>query len=297
MRGPGLVCLFNFFLFHLPFSAGDGIAEVQFSQEKIRTVGQTSTSGTFVSLTLCFFGLGLLTMPYGMQYVGMIGGPIIIMIVCLVTYYSFYALNSTKRFLVSKGREVNSYGDIGRESMGKTGATLVNIAIIANQTGVLAAYQQFIAKNILHFTSKQVLPLSAWTLLCLVVLIPLCWVRQLKYFAFTSVLGLTTVAFTVIAVIYNGIVYQTPPDPIPIGPSDLFLFLGIGAFAYAAIAVSFNLETQVRILSCKCSHTNSPIRSTTDERTHQVSQLHHCHIHNYFGCVHWIWIGCLLSVR
>ena len=108
-----------------------------------RAPGQTSTLGTFISLVLCFFGLGLLTMPYGMQFVGMIGGPIIIIMVCLVTYYSFYVLIETKRFLNAKGRDVLSYGDIGRGAYGNKGGILVNIAIIANQTGVLAAYQQF----------------------------------------------------------------------------------------------------------------------------------------------------------
>ena len=103
-----------------------------------------------------------------------------------------------------------------------------------------------VAKNALHFTLLPVMPLWAWTFVCLVVLIPLCWVRELKYFSFTSALGLITVAFTVGAVLYNGFQYPTPPDPLPIGPSDLFLFLGIGAFAYAAIAVSINLENNMR---------------------------------------------------
>jgi amino acid permease len=89
--------------------------------------------------------------------------------------------------------------------------------------------------------------------------VPLCWVRKIKYFAFTSLLGIVTVIFTVTAVSVHGIEHATPPDPFPLFPSgrkrfifiyyyfiyfclDLFLFLGVAAFGYAAIATSATIE-------------------------------------------------------
>merc|ERR1711991_829956 len=113
--------------------------------------------------------LGLLPIPYGYQYVGLVGGPIIIVIVASITFYSFFVLVDTKRYLVSKGRSPSSYAEVGFEVLGKKGLALVNVAIIGNQTGVLAAYQQFIGKNILHFVTPPFMPLSAWVCVWLVV--------------------------------------------------------------------------------------------------------------------------------
>lgn len=90
------------------------------------------------------------------------------------------------------------------------------------------------------------IPLYGFVLLWCVVLIPLCLVRKLsflsiisltvfffffkvrdlKYFSFTSIFGLVSLLFTIVSVITNGVLHSTPPDPIPLGPSDLFLFLG-----------------------------------------------------------------------
>merc|ERR1711991_516930 len=123
-----------------------------------------------------------------------------------------YVYVDTKNYFIAKGRNPMTYAEIGTEAFGRTGRILVNIAILANQTGVLAAYQQFIGKNFLHITTaKSVMPLSGWVLTFLVALVPLCWVRNIKYFAFTSLLGLVTVCFTVAGVTYHGVTHPTPP--------------------------------------------------------------------------------------
>jgi amino acid permease len=110
-------------------------------------------------------------MPYGFQYVGAIGGALIIVMVATITWYAFYVLIDTKKHFVAKGRNPVTYAEIGTEAFGRKGRFLVNVAILANQTGVLAAYQQFIGKNFLHITTaKSIMPLYGWVLGFLVVL-------------------------------------------------------------------------------------------------------------------------------
>jgi amino acid permease len=158
-------------------------------------------------------------------------------------------LVDTKRFYHSKGRtSVNSFADVGFEAFGPVGSALVNIAIIANQVGVISAYQQFIGKTI-RAADPAVLgqiSLPGWVMIWCAVLIPLCCVRQLRYFSLTSLMGLVCMFFTVVAVTVNGALDPTPPDPLPIWPSDLFLFLGVAAFGYAGIAISISVENAMR---------------------------------------------------
>jgi amino acid permease len=162
---------------------------------------------------------------------------------------SLQVLVDTKRFYHSRGRtNVNSYAEVGFEAFGRVGSTLVNIAIIANQVGVISAYQQFIAKTIRAFDEHTVglISLPGWVMLWCIVLVPLCWVRQLRYFSVTSFFGLVSMFFTVVAVTVNGALNPTPPVPLPVWPSDLFLFLGIAAFGYAGIAISISVENAMR---------------------------------------------------
>ncbi len=74
---------------------------------------------------------------------------------------------------------------------------------MANQLGTVAAYQQFIGQNLLHLIPSS-LPLYFWVLVWCVVLIPLCWIRDLKIFGFTSFFGIASVVFTVVSVLVNG---------------------------------------------------------------------------------------------
>ena len=188
----------------------------------------------------------MLTIPYGFKYVGMVGGPIIIVIVAAISLYTFIALIQTKNLFHKRGLVyVLTYADIGYESFGRLGTVLVNIAIVANQIGMVSAYQQFIGKNLIHLFENPI-PLYGWVLLWCLILIPLSLVRQMKYFSFTSIVGLVCLVFTVISVLVNGALNGTPPDPIPLGPSNLFLFLGIAAFGYAAIAVSSAQENTMK---------------------------------------------------
>ncbi len=200
-------------------------------------------------MTLGFFGIGLLALPFAFRYVGIVGGSILICIVAATTLYCFNVLVETKRFYHSKGRtSVNSYAEVGFEAFGRLGSSLVNIAIIANQVGVISAYQQFIGKTIAAIYPSVLgrVSLPGWVMLWCVVLVPLCWVRQLKWFSFTSIFGLFSMLFTVVAVIVNGALHSTPLDPLPLWPSDLFLFLGIAAFGYAGIAISISVENSMR---------------------------------------------------
>ncbi len=50
---------------------------------------KSSTFSSFISTTLGFLGIGLLTYPYSYRYVGVGGGTILILIVAAATLYAF----------------------------------------------------------------------------------------------------------------------------------------------------------------------------------------------------------------
>ncbi len=80
-----------------------------------------------------------------------------------------------------RSTDVNSLNALGSESFGRAGTYAVNFAIVANQVGTVAAYQQFIGTNLLNlFPTSVGLPLSFWVMVWCVVLIPLCCIREMK---------------------------------------------------------------------------------------------------------------------
>ncbi len=102
----------------------------------------------------------------------------------------------------------------------------------------------FVARTLMALIPSDI-PFAGWVMLYCVLVIPLGWVRELKWFSFTSIFGLLSMLFTVSSVIANGVMNPTPMQPLPLFPSDLFLFLGIAAFGYAGIAISISVENSM----------------------------------------------------
>ena len=106
---------------------------------------------------------------------------------------------------------VNSYSDLGWASYGSAGRAVVNVCILLTQTGIVVGFVLFIGNLFIFFLTiegKQIDEVicnesngdycgrkSMYIWLAMLVLVPLCWIRNLSYLAYVSLFGLSSVCF------------------------------------------------------------------------------------------------------
>jgi hypothetical protein len=79
-------------LHSLRHSSSDGGGLASLNRESVPAVSdgnKSSTLSSFISTTLGFLGIGLLTYPYSYRFVGVAGGTILILIVAAASLYAF----------------------------------------------------------------------------------------------------------------------------------------------------------------------------------------------------------------
>ena len=106
---------------------------------------------------------------------------------------------------------VNSYSDLGWVSYGSAGRLAVNVCILLTQTGIIIIFVLFIGNLVtivLTIVGEQIDEVicnesngdfcgrkSMYIWLAMIVLVPLCWIRNLSYLAYVSLFGLSSVFF------------------------------------------------------------------------------------------------------
>lgn len=222
------------------------------------------TAKTYLTLFKSFVGSGVLFLPRGFANGGLLASSIgIAAIAALATYCMTLLLECKKELAdmsIAKKRGVRntnlpvSYGFVGRVAAGRQGRWLVDMSIIVSQLGFCTGYLIFMSKNI-----HEVILASGTTfdhgkviecgcdfnrnyiiLIGIVVMIPLCLVRQLKFFAITNLVadvfilaGLGYVYFDSSRHIFeNGIA-----DIEMVNWQNYGIFLGISVATFEGIAL------------------------------------------------------------
>ena len=106
---------------------------------------------------------------------------------------------------------VNSYSDLGWVSYGSTGRIAVNVCILLTQTGIVISYILFIGNLfiiVLTIAGEQIDEVicnesngdycgrkNMYIWLAVLVLVPLCWIRNLSYLAYVSLFGISSISF------------------------------------------------------------------------------------------------------
>lgn len=83
-----------------------------------------------------------------------------------------------------------SYGDLARV-LGRYGPTMLQVMLVTSQYGFVCAEQIYVADNAAKFLDPYMPWLQQWHLLLFfqIFLVPMSWVRKLKFFALTNLLG------------------------------------------------------------------------------------------------------------
>jgi len=158
-------------------------------------------------------GPGLLFLPAGVKNAGLGSAIILSALVGLLSTYSMLLVADTVKTLRRQGIPADGFGDIGEACYGQKGRFAVEAAIGLSQLGFCTAYLVFIAENtqaiLFEINGGAVgeggaagtfacsLPpvlansdLVYYIILAVVpLLVPLTWVRQMRYFAVTNLIA------------------------------------------------------------------------------------------------------------
>jgi proton-coupled amino acid transporter len=208
--------------------------------EQTPHVKGTSNSKAFFMLTKAFVGTGVLFLPSGFANGGVLFSSCLLVALGSLTLHCMLLLAN-----VSAKMENKSFGDIGFALFGEPCRQLVLYSIAVSQLGFCCAYYIFIAQNLTDLlmiaTNCQViLPFWAFLVLQLFIYIPLAWVRKLKHFGFTALVGDLFIILGLAYIFFYGIV-QISHSGIQIVPlinlESFSLFIGTAMFAFEGICL------------------------------------------------------------
>lgn len=157
---------------------------------------------TALNIIKTFVGSGLLGLPFGFSQSGVLAGIIVMFIICCMALHTMILLVKSKHFIVSKGEDVVTFGDVSKYALGKGGQIAVDAFLVFTQLGFCCAYVVFIGQNTKIFLGVK-WPWEVFCLFWMIVLILLSWIRTLKNIAPLSTIANILIGFGV-AVILSG---------------------------------------------------------------------------------------------
>jgi proton-coupled amino acid transporter len=187
------------------------------------------------SLAKAIMGAGSFALPWAFSVMGYIMGPLFLCVLLGMSVYSMNLLVTCARG-TSTTTTCTSYVDVARATFGTTGARLAYVASVSASIGVCGSYLVFIAANLqsLVVHPSEWMTQGSWILLVLPLAVLLSSVRDMKQFAFASLLGDVSVVLGMGVVLVYGLLYRTEPmghDCVAVGSLET-MPLAFGAIGY-----------------------------------------------------------------
>jgi len=221
-----------------------------------------------VALFKAVVGPGILFLPSGVKAAGLAPALCVTAGVGFVTGWCMLLLLEIAAQLRNNGSQVRSLGEIGYAAYGHIGRVAVESSVVMTQAGVCTAYCVFIAQNVQSILYEAyngypadasegtpcVLPqflagsrlVHFIILLAILPLIPLTWIRQLKYFASTNILATGLVMSTLV---YMSLTYGM--DLVERGAAEglnmfdlkgSLVYFGTAVYAFEGVGVLLPIE-------------------------------------------------------
>ncbi|CAE7544290.1 avt3 [Symbiodinium pilosum] len=168
-------------------------SQVGSSSASTASVGASNLSTVLVILKSTVGGT-LIIIPGAFARTGLLVAPLELLFIGGIEIYCMVLLVRCVRTLGG-----GTYGDIARMAMGPVGSWAVDMSILLSQTGFVCSEMLYVAKNCNGALQALGLMSPLWSeqsilLLQLFVVIPMSWIRQLKYFQVSNLIANTTVA-------------------------------------------------------------------------------------------------------
>lgn len=216
-------------------------------------------------------GPGTLFLPAGVRNAGLLSSlTITLMTGVLATWCMSLVLEAT-RALRKRGVMVLDFGDLGQAAFGKYGKWAVEVAVGASQMGFCTAYCVFVAENLQAVLfeayggtvgdaapedkSCSLPPLFAgkmlvYRIIAMVIplLIPVTWVRQLRYFSASNMIAnllvLTSLLYVFVAFGFRfGAGEAADVTTLRwFRPAETLVYFGTASYAFEGIGVLLTVE-------------------------------------------------------
>ena len=195
---------------------------------------------TAASLAKAIMGAGSFALPWAFSNMGYVAGPIFMTLLMVLSVYSLNILVQCSRAGVpsqqQQQQQNHSYVEVARASFGMTGAWLAYIASVSASIGVCGSYLVFIVANLqslLLENSAATLSQGSILLFVLPLAVVLSSVRDMKRFAFASLLGDVSVVLGMAVVLVYGLFYHkmSKENCVAVGSLDT-MPLAFGAIGY-----------------------------------------------------------------
>eukprot|EP00127_Corallochytrium_limacisporum_P002376 Clim_evm17s119 gene=Clim_evmTU17s119 len=210
---------------------------------------------TIFALIKAFIGSGVLFIPKGYSSAGLLIGTVLLLVCGWMTWYGAQLLLMTRQEMGRNGIIVNTYGDMADKLYGKHGRAAVDVAVFFSQFGFCCAYIVFIAKNLrdaFGVITDCGLYMNEWVYMVALmpVLVPLTWVRRLKYFALTNMIANVVIFSTLAYILAEDAVILSVRGPGPnvaLSQWDTALvMLGTAIFSFEGIAMIVPIELAMK---------------------------------------------------
>lgn len=147
-------------------------------EENTTTNGEKANSTQMIiNIVISFVGAGLLGIPQAFSKSGWLLGSITLLIVSALNIYAMLRLPHVQEIILEKhGIKVETYSDMGRVILGKTGERVIQMCLMISQAGFSTAYIIFICANL----QSNDLPRIWICLFCVPGLGFLCHVKDLS---------------------------------------------------------------------------------------------------------------------
>ncbi|ESZ92289.1 hypothetical protein SBOR_7329 [Sclerotinia borealis F-4128] len=166
--------------------------------------GQSTLPQTILNSTNVLIGVGLLSLPMGLKYSGLLCGMILLFLSALVTSYTAKLLAKC----MDRDHSLLSFADIAYASYGRKANIATSILFTMELLAACVALIVLFADSL-----NSLIPsvgLNEWKILCGLLLIPLNFV-PLRLLSFTSILGIISCFSIVLIILIDG--FATPRTP------------------------------------------------------------------------------------
>mmetsp|Transcript_32727 Transcript_32727/g.76447 ORF Transcript_32727/g.76447 Transcript_32727/m.76447 type:complete len:515 (-) Transcript_32727:108-1652(-) len=201
------------------------------------SVGASNLSTVLVILKSTVGGT-LIIIPGAFSRTGILLAPLELIFIGGVEIYCMVLLVRCVRALGG-----GTYGDIARRAIGPIGSWAVDLSILLSQTGFVCSEILYVALNCHGALKALKLSSPLWSeaniiLLQLIVVIPMSWIRQLKYFQVSNLIANTTVLLALAILLTYAIVGLAGDEVghgIQLAGPNWMVFAGTVVFSFECI--------------------------------------------------------------
>ena len=223
-------------------------------------------------------GAGVLSLPYGVAAFGNAPSALIpaTLLIALMGALSAYTFGLIGR--VCQSTQTESYSDAWEAVLGRSAAWLIALSCVVDCFAGNLSYSMILADTVVHLAATAGLVITRTTALCSVtamVLLPLCFLKNLASLAPFSLVGIAGMLYTCLAmaVRYFGGAYAAPAG-------RFYATTALSTPVFGTLGWKGALSARSLILTCMLSnayiaHFNAPkflreLKNNTMARFHQV---------------------------